>query len=188
MGQLAELSDGQDPITSQIVLTLGTASWDQDPANTAEYCVIVIPLTQETGPAAWAGQLQRIWWAVDYTEVEAAFSSCGAPGYELDPLVWGDDIVEIFVGYYSTDWGVGLGEPTPLIVSEIEPAFIKAGLNNHLLGARLAVPAFLSIDSADGIEDVWAIGYEVDPVTLELVFDGDGFLVPLEKTEVYPFP
>ena len=178
-----DFGDGT-PYEPGIEIILATANWSFDAADQANYCIIILPLTNSsTAPAAIADP--RLFWGAQYNTAEAPLTNCNTPGYELDPNLWGDDVVGLFaVGYYGDygdAWFAAVGTPT----TDVDDVLGNyPDIVDFYIGGAIGIPAFLpSNDTPAGqVNDVYGFVYETDGNMV--LAEDNGYLVNIERDSV----
>ncbi|HHO54581.1 MAG TPA: hypothetical protein ENK18_27830 [Deltaproteobacteria bacterium] len=147
------------PIDPGYEITMALASWNQDPANTADYCFVVLPLLSAT-PRPEAFQDARLWYGIDYNPADGAFTNCGEVGYEMDPKIWGPNVGDLWL-YYADNYFISVGEMTQAVndaIAASDPTLIPLAV-----GGQIGVAGFLSSDIPGIVDDVYGFVNPIDP-------------------------
>jgi hypothetical protein len=94
--------------------------------------------------------------------------------------VWGTDPVYELATAYTGVWGVGVGEPSPTITTDVLPGLGSDAI--YCIGGRMQLPGLLGATNPD----LYGFAYEVD-ASLTAVRVG-GYLQPIEMALLYPYP
>lgn len=162
--------DGQEQ-TSFLYADLGTANWDGDLNNTAEYCSVIMIL-DGLEAQDWALADQR-WLGIDFNG-GAAQDDCegfDATYFEGDPLYWVVDGVN-----YAIAMG---GDLNPQVEEALENALGAEEMYRYWGGS---LEATIDGNPFLGPNDfVYSYGYQVDE-NMNALIDGNN-LVPIDKLD-----
>ncbi len=140
-------------------ITLALSNWNFDRNDTASYCLISLPFVNATPSTVQVGD-PRLLWGVDYDPADGAFTNCGTPGYDLDPAIWGPDILDVFVTPYTSNYFMAIGAPS-VPVSDFFTTYAPT-YTPTLIGGSLGVPDLLGTTPVGVLEDVYAFAFAVD--------------------------
>lgn len=160
-----------------IQIVMATDAWSGDYAEIEEHCTILLVL-ESSVVADWVTDDPRLVWGVDWDPGDVPLSTCGGPGYELDPLEWGVNIAEQFVD--GGGWGVAVGELTPGLAKDLEPTF-GADLE-RVVGGTFRISDMLP---GDPIETVYGFAYALDDDGVVVDEDEDGQVDPVLPGELH---
>ena len=125
--------------------------------------------------ASWASGDPTVYFGVDYTGgTGSALTNCNTPGLELDPAIFGTDVIDTLVTQIG-GWGAGIGD--------FGPQFYGYGTNPgtfaDFVGARInATPGFIESDA------FYAQPVEIDPTTFEAQLDTSGVPITISPASV----
>ncbi|MEQ1501090.1 MAG: hypothetical protein ABMB14_02620 [Myxococcota bacterium] len=152
-----------DPVIS---ISLGNDAWAATYFDLSDdnYCSVNLILTDST-PVSFGFPTQ--WYGVAYDPAGGATSDCNTPGYELNPLDWAVDYVDL--GFAQYNYGVAVGETWPDFPAqapEDEPFLFGGYIETDLLQAT-SYPTYIGF------------AFALD-ANLQLVENPDGSLQLLE--------
>ncbi|HHO54599.1 MAG TPA: hypothetical protein ENK18_27920 [Deltaproteobacteria bacterium] len=160
-----------------IEIVMATDGWDRTYTDIEEYCSILLVL-ESSEVADWVIADDRLVWGIDWDPADLPLSTCGGPGYELDPLDWGVNIVQQFAG--DGGWGVAIGDLTPELAAALEPVFKDQF--PHIVGGTFRIPDMLP---GDPLDDIYGFAYAVDDDMIVLDADADGLLDLIPADELH---
>jgi hypothetical protein len=117
---------------------------------------VSLPLVDPT-PPGWVTGNADLWYGVNYRADEPV-STCGLPGYELDPAMWGPDPMRVIAGvdYGGLGWGAAVGELSENAERIVSTAFRPEDLP-YVFGGSIAVPMLGGNDN-----EVYGFAYLLD--------------------------
>jgi hypothetical protein len=166
---------GGGALLNAIFLTFTTDSWNGYYDDIAEYCQVVIPLTNAT-LAEWAQEDDRLLYGVDWNPDDTATTDCHDSTNHLpvDTAEWGEDMAVDWTT--DVEWGVAVGDWSDELSEFLEDyatsttGDLKEG---GLLGGRLLIPD--NFAGGPELDDVFARGHKADGANVVEV-DGNYFV------------
>lgn len=163
-------------IPSALYLYYGTTAWEAtglDNAETAEYCVVVLPLVGATPNTTWT-TTAGLWTGFDYDVAGTPGTNCNTPGYELDPASWGTQLEVDIAANYS--WGIGIGALLPAY----EEDYATSTVVDQILGAYINNTM---LPEPEGLEGYVALGFQID-ASYNILVDEEGLLTALDSSAI----
>ena len=170
------------PLPPQYIIALSVAGWF-DFSQVDQYCVVILPFDNATLRTE-ALKDPRLYYGIDYDggKKDVALTDCNTEGYELDPVAWGDDPIMTFLYGEEDSYYMAVGDPTKT-VSDLFAAYPDLEVN--MVGGAMGIPDWLPTSTIAGVvEDTYGYAFEVDK-TFNLVYDNDGFAVPIPNTNIW---
>jgi hypothetical protein len=165
---------GGDTLLNAVFLTFATDSWNGYYDDIANYCQVVIPLTNAT-LAQWAQDDDRLLYGVDWNPDDTAVTDCHDSTNHLpvDSTIWTEDMAADWTT--DVEWGVAIGDWS----EELQEAVEDGGYDTEdlqeegLLGGRLLIPD--NFDGGPDLDEVTARGHKADGANVVEV-DGNYFV------------
>jgi len=162
------------PPAYEIYLALD--GWSRDVSDTDSYCYIHLPFDAAGSSPSLS---TRLYARVEYDSVaQPPVTNCNTEGYELDPQIWGTDVIDLFVTTNPGAYFMAPGDPIDQIERDVIP-LLPEELQPLAIGGTMGVPSFMGTE----VDVIYGFAWRLDDI-MRAELDDTGYLQGVNAQEV----